>query len=89
MVEKPCIWISVYERARAANEIDRLRAFIPAPDRGLKGTSSWINYFLNRDVRPAACPALPVYCPVRSPRTMPIMNAGIESHRQKNQILFL
>jgi methylenetetrahydrofolate reductase (NADPH) len=60
VVEKPCIWISVYERARAANEVDRLRAFIPAPDRGLKGTSSWINYFLDRDVRPAACPTLPV-----------------------------
>jgi methylenetetrahydrofolate reductase (NADPH) len=51
VVEKPCIWASVYERAKAANELDRLGAFIPPPDRGLKGTSSWINYFLNRDVR--------------------------------------
>jgi methylenetetrahydrofolate reductase (NADPH) len=52
VVDKPCIWVSVYERAKAANEIQDLRAFIPAPGRNLKGTSSWINYFLNRDVRP-------------------------------------
>ena len=50
--EKPCIWASVYERAKAANELDSLSAYIPPPDRSLKGTSSWINYFLNRDVRP-------------------------------------
>jgi methylenetetrahydrofolate reductase (NADPH) len=50
--EKPCIWASVYERAKAANEVDQLSAYIPPPDRSLKGTSSWINYFLNRDVRP-------------------------------------
>jgi methylenetetrahydrofolate reductase (NADPH) len=52
VVEKPCIWVSVYERAKAANEVDRLTAYIPPPDRSLKGTSSWINYFLSRDVRP-------------------------------------
>jgi methylenetetrahydrofolate reductase (NADPH) len=50
--EKPCIWASVYERAKAANEVDQLSVYIPPPDRSLKGTSSWINYFLNRDVRP-------------------------------------
>jgi methylenetetrahydrofolate reductase (NADPH) len=52
VVDKPCIWGSVYERAKGANEITRLSAYIPAPDRSLQGTSSWINYFLNRDVRP-------------------------------------
>jgi len=50
--EKPCIWASVYERAKAANEVDQLNVYVPPPDRSLKGTSSWINYFLNRDVRP-------------------------------------
>jgi methylenetetrahydrofolate reductase (NADPH) len=50
--EKPCIWASVYERAKAANDVNSLSAYIPPPDRSLKGTSSWINYFLNRDVRP-------------------------------------
>jgi hypothetical protein len=44
--------VSVYDRAKAANEIDGLSAYIPAPDRSLKGTSSWINYFLNRGLRP-------------------------------------
>jgi methylenetetrahydrofolate reductase (NADPH) len=52
VVEKPCIWGAVYERAKAAHEVERLTAYIPPPDRSLQGTSSWINYFLNRDVRP-------------------------------------
>jgi methylenetetrahydrofolate reductase (NADH) len=52
VVAKACIWLSVYERAKAANAVDRLTAYIPPPDRSLQGTSSWINYFLNRDVRP-------------------------------------
>jgi methylenetetrahydrofolate reductase (NADPH) len=51
--EKPCIWQSVYERAKVANEVNSLSDYIPPPDRSLKGTSSWVNYFLNRDVRPA------------------------------------
>ncbi len=52
VVDKPCIWISVYDRAKSENRIDELRIFIPPPNRALKGTSSWINYFLNRDSRP-------------------------------------
>jgi methylenetetrahydrofolate reductase (NADPH) len=52
VVEKPCIWGAVYANAKAANSVDRLGDYIPAPDRALQGTSSWINYFLNRDVRP-------------------------------------
>jgi hypothetical protein len=27
---------------------------VPPPDRTLQGTSSWINYFLERDSRPRA-----------------------------------
>jgi len=56
--EKPCIWASVYERAKAANEVEGLSVYVPPPDRSLKGTSSWVNYFLNRDVRPGASPSL-------------------------------
>ncbi len=52
VVDKPCIWISVYDRAKSDGHIDELKIFIPAPNRALKGTSSWINYFLNRDSRP-------------------------------------
>jgi methylenetetrahydrofolate reductase (NADPH) len=50
--EKPCIWVDVYERAKAANELDYLREYIPPRLLSLKGTSSWINFFLDRDSRP-------------------------------------
>jgi methylenetetrahydrofolate reductase (NADH) len=50
--EQPCIWVKVYERAKSANELELLKIYIPPPDRSLKGTSAWINYFLNKDSRP-------------------------------------
>jgi len=50
--EQACIWVKVYERAKAANEVESLKVYIPPPDRSLKGTSAWINYFLNKDSRP-------------------------------------
>ena len=50
--DKPCIWVGVYERARAAGRIDDLQTYVPPPRRDLKRTSSWINYFLGRDSRP-------------------------------------
>jgi methylenetetrahydrofolate reductase (NADPH) len=52
VVDKPCIWGAVYERAKAADRVAELTRYIPPPDRSLTGTSSWINYFLNRDRRP-------------------------------------
>ncbi|MCI0545668.1 MAG: methylenetetrahydrofolate reductase C-terminal domain-containing protein [Candidatus Rokubacteria bacterium] len=52
VVDRPCIWVSVYERAQAAGRLDSLRLYVPPPDRTLQGTSSWINYFLERDRRP-------------------------------------
>lgn len=52
VVDKPCIWVGVYERAKGAGRIDDLRIYIPPPRRDLKRTSSWINYFLERDSRP-------------------------------------
>lgn len=52
VVDRPCIWISVYDRAKSESRVNDLRAYIPPPNRALKGTSSWINYFLNRDSRP-------------------------------------
>ena len=62
VVDKPCIWSAVYERAVAAHEVYRLNAYIPPPDRSLQGTSSWINYFLNRDVRPNTSQSLTPLC---------------------------
>src|SRR5262245_39129340 len=50
--ERSCIWVRVYERAKAAGELESLKVYIPPPDRALKGTSSYINYFLERDRRP-------------------------------------
>ena len=52
VVDQPCIWVSVWERAQASRRIESLRTFVPAPDRSLRNTSSWINYFLDRDRRP-------------------------------------
>jgi methylenetetrahydrofolate reductase (NADPH) len=52
VVDRPCIWVDVYHRARAAGHVDALKLYIPPPNRALQGTSSWINYFLERDSRP-------------------------------------
>jgi methylenetetrahydrofolate reductase (NADPH) len=54
--DKPCIWVSVYERVKSAGRIDDLKTYIPPPNRALSGTSSWINYFLQRDSRPGTAP---------------------------------
>ena len=52
VVDQECIWVPVYQRAHAADRVDELKTYIPAPDRRLRGTSSWINYFLGYDSRP-------------------------------------
>ena len=52
VIDQECIWVSVYQRAEAAQRVPELKTFVPAPDRTLQGTSSWINYFLGRDCRP-------------------------------------
>jgi methylenetetrahydrofolate reductase (NADPH) len=52
VVDRECIWVSVYQRAEAAGRVPDLQVRVPAPDRSLQGTSSWINFFLNRDSRP-------------------------------------
>jgi hypothetical protein len=50
--DKQCVWGAAYARARDNGRLDELKTFVPAPDRSLTGTSSWINYFLERDRRP-------------------------------------
>jgi len=52
--EKPCIWVTVYDRAKAASTLDGLKTYVPPPDRRLRDTSSWVNYLLDRDSRPGA-----------------------------------
>ena len=72
VVDKPCIWVKVMERAEATDNLAGLKTYIPPPDRRLKGTSSWINFYLERDSRPAASysdsappPPAPPAAPVR------------------------
>src|SRR5262249_54035182 len=52
VVDKPCIWVSVYERAKTTGRMQELRTYLPPRNTALQGTSSWIDYFLNRDSRP-------------------------------------
>lgn len=57
VVDQPCIWVAVWERATVAERTESLKVYVPPPDRSLQGTSSWINYFLDRDSRPRSGPA--------------------------------
>jgi methylenetetrahydrofolate reductase (NADPH) len=50
--DQACIWVRVYERAKAAGRLDDLKTYIPPRNRALQGTSSYINYLLKRDSRP-------------------------------------
>ena len=52
VVDQECIWVKVYQRSEASERVPDLRTFIPAPDRKLHDTSSWINFYLERDSRP-------------------------------------
>src|SRR5688572_29618430 len=52
VIDQECIWVKVMARAEASNTIDQLKVFIPAPDRRLTGTASWLNFYLGRDSRP-------------------------------------
>ena len=50
--DRPCIWVKVYEHAYAANRVEGLKTYIPPRNRELQGTSSYLNYYLDRDSRP-------------------------------------
>lgn len=54
VVDKECIWVKVYDRAKSTNQLNELRSYIPPRNLALRGTSSWINYFLGRDSRPGS-----------------------------------
>ena len=76
VVDKPCIWVAVYERAKATNRIDSLQTFVPPPRRDLQGTSSWVNYFLGRDSRPGSfIPIVEVSSAGTRGRSAPASNA--------------
>ena len=50
--DKQCVWVTAYERARDGGRLDELKTYVPPRNLALKGTSSWVNYFLDRDSRP-------------------------------------
>ena len=52
VVDQPCVWVGMQARAHAAGRERDLAIYLPPPDRTLRGTSSWINYLLDRDSRP-------------------------------------
>ena len=48
--EKTCVWVRIYERYKAHNELDRLKSpCIPPRNWSLDKTSSWLNLYLDRD----------------------------------------
>jgi methylenetetrahydrofolate reductase (NADPH) len=57
VLDQPCVWVGVDARARAAGREPDLLTYVPPPDRALQGTSSWINYLLDRDSRPRGAAA--------------------------------
>jgi len=65
--DRACVFVSVYERAQAAGRVDELRTYIPPRNRALQGTSSYINYFLDRDYRPEHAPKLVTIAPAPAP----------------------
>ena len=88
VVDRPCIWVDVYERARGQERVDGLRAYVPPPDRSLQGTSSWINYFLERDARPGredapALAAAPALTAPDTPISVPSASSSQEVPRER------
>ena len=82
VVDKPCIWVGVYERAAAAHNVGGLSTYIPPPDRALTGTSSWINYFLGRDNRPGHEHALVNIRPAPAAGNRESPNSNIETREE-------
>jgi methylenetetrahydrofolate reductase (NADPH) len=66
--DQACIWVKVYERAKAAGRLDDLKTYIPPRNRGLQGTSSYINYLLKRDSRPGNVQPLFTISPAPPPK---------------------
>jgi methylenetetrahydrofolate reductase (NADPH) len=84
VVDKPCIWVEVYERAKTAKRLEELRTYIPPRNPALRGTSSWINYFLNRDNRPER--AAPLYVPLQEPGKGPTKKGTAENGSHEPEI---
>jgi methylenetetrahydrofolate reductase (NADPH) len=68
--DRACVWVKVYDRAQAAHRVDELKVYIPPRKRSLQGTSSYINYFLDRDSRPGNTEPLLTISPAPRPQTV-------------------
>ncbi len=65
--DRACIWVRVYDHAKSANRVEDLKTYIPPRNRALQGTSSYINYYLDRDYRPGHPPPLVQIAPAPAP----------------------
>jgi len=74
--DEACIWVNVYEHARATKRVDDLKVFIPPRNRDLQGTSSFINLFLNRDSRPGNAQPLIQISPAAEPPLAKVGRSG-------------
>jgi len=55
--DRPCVWVRVYERLKAHGQISKLKDHcIPPRNWALNGTSSWLNFHLDRDYHASALP---------------------------------
>lgn len=55
--DKLCVWVNVYERLKAHNQQANLKnRCIPPRNWSLNDTSSWLNYYLDRDYHAAVLP---------------------------------
>lgn len=49
---RECAWVEIYNRAKAAGNLDKLLCtYVPPKDKSLEGSSSWINMAAGRDHR--------------------------------------
>jgi methylenetetrahydrofolate reductase (NADPH) len=82
--EQKCVWVEVYTRAQAANRVEELKTYIPQRNRSLQGTSSYINYFLDRDSRPEhPQPLIQIGAPPPAPSAKAAAYAGEQLAKTK------
>jgi methylenetetrahydrofolate reductase (NADPH) len=65
--DRACVFVKVYQRAKANRRLDDLKTYIPPRNRALQDTSSYLNYFLDRDYRPGRAPKLVQIEPAPAP----------------------
>jgi methylenetetrahydrofolate reductase (NADPH) len=55
--DRLCVWVKVYDRLKTHNEESRLKSHcVPPRNWALNGTSSWLNFYGDRDYHASALP---------------------------------